>query len=327
MSELRWNPLLKTYTIVASNRQTRPNMPKDWCPFCPGSGKVPDHYEVHVYANDFPALSTTPQNPEIESHGVYITQENYGACEVILYSPAHTVTLPELSNEHIYKLIQLWTDRTKKMSEDSKIKYVFVFENRGEEVGVTMPHPHGQVYGYPFVPLKLKTELEACKEYYENNGRNMLLDMNEEEKKTNKRIICENDSFICYLPFFTDYPYGIFISSKNLRGTFLDFNESEKRDLASMLKTVTGGMDNLFDKAFPYMMCVHQAPFNSPEYDKCNEYFNFHIEFYPPLRNANTIKYYASSEMGAWAATNTRAVEETALELRASITKFMAKQV
>ncbi len=327
MSELRWNPLLKTYTIVASNRQARPNMPKDWCPFCPGSGKVPEHYEVHVYANDFPALSTTPQYPEIESHGPYKAQENYGACEVILYSPDHTATLPQLSKEHLLKLVKLWTDRTKKMSEDSKIKYVFVFENRGEEVGVTMPHPHGQVYGYPFVPLKLKTELEACKEYYETNGRNMLLDMNEEEQSAKKRIVYENNSFICYLPFFTDYPYGIFISSKKLRGTFLDFNESEKRDLADMLKTVTGGMDNLFDKPFPYMMCVHQAPFNSTEYVGCDKYFNFHIEFYPPLRNATTIKYYASSEMGAWAATNTRAVEETAIELRESIHKFLTKAV
>jgi UDPglucose--hexose-1-phosphate uridylyltransferase len=325
MSELRWNPLLKTYTLVASNRQARPNMPKDWCPFCPGSGKVPDHYDVLVYANDFPAMSAHPGIPEIESRGLYQAEENYGACEVILYSPDHKITLPELSEEHIYKLVELWTERTKKMSSDPKIKYVFVFENRGEEVGVTMPHPHGQIYGYPFVPLKLKTELDACKEHYEKTGSNLLLEMNSEEIKAGKRIVYENDHFLCYLPFFTDYPYGVFISAKNKRSTFLDFNEEEKKSLASILKIVTGGLDHLFDRLFPYMMCMHQAPFNSEEYKNSDQYFNFHIEFYPPLRNATTIKYYASSEMGAWAATNTMAVEETAVEIKTAIQKFISK--
>ena len=325
MSELRWNPLLRTYTIVASNRQNRPNMPKDWCPFCPGSGKVPDNYDVLMYQNDFPALSYNPAQPDLESTDLYKVAENYGKCEVILYSSDHYTSLPHLSVEHIYKLINLWTERTIEIAKESKVKYVFVFENRGEEVGVTMPHPHGQIYGYPFVPLKLKVELDSCKEYYEKTGRNMLLDMNEEEKKFKKRIIEENDTFLSYIPFFTDYPYGVFIVCKKPRSTFADFNDAEKKDLASILKTTTGGLDSLFDKPFPYMMCVHQSPVNEEEYKDCNKYYNFHIEFYPPLRDSSRIKFYASSEMGAWAATNTRAVEETAGELREAINRFNLK--
>jgi len=156
MAELRWNPLLQTWTMVASNRQDRPQLPKDWCPFCPGSGKVPDHYEVHAYDNDFPALTLTPDQPDFPVKGLYQVAPNYGKCEVILYSSNHYGTLPSLSVDHIYKLLDLLAERYRVLAKDPKIKYIFQFENRGEEVGVTMPHPHGQIYAYPFVPQKLK---------------------------------------------------------------------------------------------------------------------------------------------------------------------------
>lgn len=316
MSELRWNPLLRTWTMVASNRQQRPNMPKDWCPFCPGSGKVPEDYDVYCYNNDFPALTLNPEKPDVEESGLYKVAENYGKCEVILYSKEHNKTLPTLSVEHIIKLINLWTERFRELSKDEKIKYIFEFENRGEEVGVTMPHPHGQLYAYPFIPLKIKAELDSCRDYYNENKRCMICDMNKEEIKFKERVIAENESFIAYIPFFTDYPYGVFIVSKNHKGNFMEFTEDEKKDLAVILKGITGAFDKLFDRLFPYMMCIHQTPVNSKEYEDCKNYYHFHIEFYPPLRDKNKIKFYASSEMGAWAACNPLSVEETAKVLR-----------
>ncbi|KRQ87682.1 Galactose-1-phosphate uridylyltransferase [Caloramator mitchellensis] len=325
MSELRWNPLLKTWTMVASNRQARPNMPKDWCPFCPGSGRVPDDYDVYKYDNDFPALKQNPDVPDLEGTELYKVAENYGKCEVILYSPEHTKTLPELSVEHIYKLVNLWTERFRELSKDERIKYIFEFENRGEEVGVTMPHPHGQIYGYSYVPLKLKVELDSCKEYYQDSGKCMICQMNHEEISFNKRIVTENDSFLAYIPFFTDYPYGVFIVSKNHKGNFTEFTDKEKWDLAEILRNVTGAFDNLFDRLFPYMMCIHQTPVNSEEYKDSDKYYHFHIEFYPPLRDKDKIKFYASSEMGAWAAANTMAVEDAAERLREALEKFKAK--
>lgn len=325
MSELRWNPMLKTYTMVASNRQGRPNMPKDYCPFCPGSGKVPDHYDVLVYPNDFPALSPNPPKPDLESTDLYKVAESHGKCEVILYSPEHYTSVPHLPVAHLAKLVNLWAERTAEIAKDTKVKYIFPFENRGEVVGVTMPHPHGQIYGYPFVPLKLKVELDSCKEHYALHGTDLLGDMNKEEVKFGKRIIAENDNFLVYLPFFTDYPYGIFIVHKSLKGSLTQFSEKEKYDLAEILKNSTGALDTLFDKPFPYMMCIHQTPVNSEEYADSDQYFRFHIEFYPPLRDAERVKFYASSEMGAWAAANTRAVEETAVELRAAYQKFVSK--
>lgn len=323
MSELRWNPLLKTFTIVASNRQGRPNMPKDWCPFCPGSGKVPDHYDVYVYQNDFPALSLVPPLTEVKGTDLYPVESSYGKCEVILYSSDHNASLAQLPAPHIRKLINVWTDRYAELSKDKKIKYIFEFENRGAAVGVTMPHPHGQLYAYPFVPLKLKTELDSAREHYEKYGTDLLGDMNRQEQEFGKRIIAENDSFITYLPFFTDYPYGIFIVHKQLRANFTQFSDKEKDDLSVILKNSVGALDCLFDKPFPYMMCIHQTPVNAEEYADSEAYFRFHIEFYPPMRDANNIKYYAGSEMGAWAATNTKAVEDTAGELRQSYKKFI----
>lgn len=327
MSELRWNPLLKTYTMVASNRQGRPNMPKDWCPFCPGSGKVPDEYDVFVYPNDFPALSANPPEPEVEGTDLYKVEKSYGKCEVILYSPEHNTSVPQLSVAHLTKLVNLWAERTAEIAKDKKVQYIFPFENRGEVVGVTMPHPHGQIYGYPFVPLKLRVELDSCKEHHAKHGTDLLGDMNQEEVKFGKRIVAENESFLVYLPFFTDYPYGIFIVHKSLRGSLTQFSEKEKHDLAEIIKNSTGALDTLFDKPFPYMMCIHQTPVNTKEYEDCDLYYRFHIEFYPPLRDANRVKFYASSEMGAWAAANTRAVEETAEELRIAYKKFIDKNI
>ncbi|MDF2572725.1 MAG: galT [Sporomusa sp.] len=324
MAELRWNPLLSTWTMVASNRQTRPHLPKDWCPFCPGSGKVPDSYEVYKYNNDFPALSINPEQPDLLSRGPYQVAQNYGRCEVILYSPEHHATLPNLSVDHIEKLIDLLAQRYADLANDPKVKYIFQFENRGEEVGVTMPHPHGQIYAYPFVPQKIQIELDNCQQYYNTKGSCLLCDMNKEEVDFKQRLIGENNSFLAYLPFFTDYPYGIFITSKKHKGNITQFNNQEKRDLAEMLKNITGAFDALFNKLFPYMMCFHQTPVNSEEYADAEVFYHFHIEFYPPLREANKIKFYASSEMGAWAACNPVAVEQTAVTLREAYNRFVS---
>lgn len=323
MAELRYNPLLDDWTMVASHRQNRPQMPKDYCPFCPGSGKVPEHYTVHCYDNDFPALMPEPPEPDPVGSALYRTEKAYGKCEVILYSPDHTATLPQLSVEHIERLIELWTERFIELGKDPKHRYVLIFENRGEECGVTMPHPHGQIYAYSQMPLKIRTELENCKRYHEINGSCLLCDMNREEKAFGQRIIHENEDFLAYLPFFTDFPYGLFITSKRHLTAISDFSAAERRSLAEMLKGMTGAMDALFDRLFPYMMVLHQRPVNG---ENAEAYYHFHIEFYPPLRAANKLKYYASSEMGAWAACNPLAVEETAKELRAAYQRYLQKE-
>lgn len=284
---------------------------------------MPDEYTVLAYNNDFPALMPEPPEPDAVGSELYRTEKAYGKCEVILYSPNHTATLPELSVPHIEKLIDLWTERFVELEKEPRHKYVMIFENRGEECGVTMPHPHGQIYAYSQMPLKIQTELKNCKHHHEQKGTCLICDMNREEKEFAQRVIYENDDFIAYIPFFTDYPYGLFITSKRHLTALSDFTEREKHSLADMLKQMTGAMDTLFDRLFPYMMVIHQRPVNS---ESVEEYYHFHIEFYTPLREPNKIKYYASSEMGAWAACNPHAVEETSGKLREAHQRYLAKQ-
>ena len=322
MAELRYNPLTKDWVMIASHRQNRPQMPKDWCPFCPGSGKVPDHFTVYEYDNDFPALSQNPPVPDDVATELYQTREAYGKCEVILYSPNHTITLPELSVSHIRELVDLWTARFCALKQDEKIKYIFIFENRGDVVGVTMPHPHGQIYAYSYVPKKLEVELASSKEYYEEKSHCLLCDILKNEKEAKSRIIFENEDFITFLPFFTDYPYGVYIAAKDHIQSLDQFSDRQKDNLARILKETAGTLDSLFDYPFPYMMCMHQGPVNGED---CSDYFHFHIEFFPPMRSAEKQKFNASSETGAWAACNPTAPEEKAEELRKAHKKCLEK--
>lgn len=329
LAELRYNPLLKDWTMVAANRQNRPDMPKDYCPFCPGSGKVPDDYEVFQYDNDFPALSPNPPQPDDVATELYRVAPAYGKCEVILYSPNHNTTLPQLPVANLRKVVDLWAERFQALSADPRHKYIFIFENRGPEVGVTMPHPHGQIYAYPYIPQKIRVELESSQEHYSRTSRCLICDINQEEQSFAERLLIETESFVSYVPFFTDYPYGVFISSKAHKSNILEFTDTERDDLAKMLKLVTAGMDALFNREFPYMMAVHQSPVNQEHegHQGVSDavYYHFHIEFYPPLRAKDRIKYLASSETGAWAPCNPLTVENTAAELRRSITHRKAE--
>ncbi len=322
MAELRWNPLIKDWVMIASHRQNRPQMPKDWCPFCPGSGKVPDKFTVYEYDNDFPALSQNPPVPDDVETEIYKTRPAYGKCEVILYSPEHTVTLPELPVPHIRELVDLWTERFCEISKDEKIKYVFIFENRGAAVGVTMPHPHGQIYGYSVIPKKIELEVASFKEHREKTGHCLMCDMMRDEIKAKKRVICENDDFIVFLPFFCEYPYGVYIVSKRHVQNLTEMTDGEKNNLAAILKETAGTLDSLFGFTFPYMMCMYQNPVNTGEN---TDFHHFHIAFYPPMRSADKIKYCASSETGAWAHCNPTAPEEKAEELRQAHARFMSK--
>lgn len=320
MAELRYNPLTNDWVMIASHRQNRPQMPKDWCPFCPGSGKVPDEFDVYEYDNDFPALSQNPPTPDDVANDFFKVKEAYGKCEVILYSPEHTITLPELSTAHIEKLVNLWIERFNVISADEKIKYVFIFENRGEVVGVTMPHPHGQIYGYSIIPKKIELELNSSKKYFDDKGKCIFCDMLKNEQDFGERIIFENEHFSVFLPFFTEYPYGVYIMSKRHINNIAEFTDAEKAAFADTLKQTTGMLDALFDYKFPYMMCMHNAPVNSED---TSDYYHFHVEFFPPMRAADKQKFNASSETGVWAHCNPTAPEDKAKELREAHKKFL----
>lgn len=317
MAELRYNPILKDWVMVASHRQNRPQMPKDWCPFCPGSGKVPDEgYDVYCYPNDFPALSDNPPAPDdVASSALFQAVEAYGKCDVLLYSPEHLGRVAELSDTHIHRLARLWRDEYAKMAADGKIKYCYIFENRGAPVGVTMPHPHGQAYGYPFLPKTLERELSAAIEHRENTGNCLFCDLLDAERRDGRRIVFENEHFAVYVPFFANVTYGTHVTARRHIPHLLDMTDAELDSLGETVRSVAGTYDNLFGIDFPYMMCMHNSPTNL-QFEGAPEAFHFHIEFVPPMRSATVQQFFASSETGAGAFCNPNCPEDKAEELR-----------
>ena len=257
----------------------------------------------------------------------YKVKPSHGKCEVILFSPEHNGNIRDLSDEHMNKLVDLWCERFTAMREDEKIKYVFIFENRGDVVGVTMPHPHGQMYGYSVVPKKMELELDAGLEHYNENCECIFCRMNKEEAEFKQRVICENEDFIAYIPFFADYAYGIYISAKKHKQYITDFTESERKNLGIIMRNIVGMYDNIFDFNFPYMMCMHNAPINldDEKHKDFDKYTHFHVEYYPPLRDSNKQQFQASSETGVWAHCNPTAPEEKAVEMRAALERYLAK--
>jgi len=323
MAELRYNPITKDWLMVASHRQGRPQMPKDWCPFCTGSGKVPAQgYEVLRYPNDFPALSASPPVPDDVAEGLFITQPAYGRCEVLLYSDSHNARLSDLTDEHVHKLAQMWLEVYNDMASDRDIKYAFIFENRGEAVGVTMPHPHGQAYGYPFVPRNIRDELAGAKEHFENTACCLFCQLLAQEKNSGKRVIFENEHFTLYMPFFAQTAYGAHITANRHVSNLAQMTKDELNSLGEIVRDASGMYDALFDMPFPYMMCMHCAPTDGSS----DEFYHFHIEFYPPMRAADKQQFFASSETGAGAWCNPTCPEEKAQELRQAWAKHKASK-
>jgi UDPglucose--hexose-1-phosphate uridylyltransferase len=180
---------------------------------------------------------------------------------------------------------------------------------------VTLHHPHGQVYAYPFTPPRVARELEQSLAHRAKTGRCLLCDIIAQERGDGRRVIAANSSFIAYIPFFARYPYELHIASARHLQALTDMDDGEQRDLAEILKAVLVAFDKLFNLSFPYMMVLHQRPTDGANYD----HYHFHIEFYPPLRTATKLKYLAGSETGAGVFINDTLAEEKAVELRRHI--------
>lgn len=312
MTELRWNPTVGEWVSNASLRQERPLMPTDRCPFCPGSGRVPDHYDVYLYANDFPAFSIPPAKPAIHGDDFYRVGLSHGRCDVVLYHPDHHTSLPRLSIEHLRRLVRLWRQRFVELKRTPGIRYVLIFENKGAVIGVTMPHPHGQIYAFPFVPPRLEKELMAARAHTRRYHRCLYCDILKKERRDGRRLVAENDAFCAFVPFYARWPYEVHILSRRHWATLDQLRPSEEKGLAEILKWITLKYDNLYEFSFPYMMLMHQGPARG-----ATSYFHFHIEFYPPHRSKDKLKFLASVETGAGSFLNDSLAEEKAEELRA----------
>ncbi|RLE92859.1 MAG: galactose-1-phosphate uridylyltransferase [Thermoprotei archaeon] len=317
-NELRWNPVLGAWIIVAAKRQKRPWRPKDYCPFCPGAEETGYGWEVLALPNKFPALRPDAK-PSLKSEDIYKVRPGYGYCEVIVETPKHEGDLCDLTLENLKKVIDLYAERYEKLGSDPKIKYVFEFRNKGALIGVSLTHPHSQLYALPFIPPRIRRELVQAKKFYKRRKKCLFCHIIDLEKKAEVRLLYENEDFILFMPFFAMWPYETHIYSKRHLQNILQLTEKERYSLADVLKVCTKMYNSLFGFDLPYIMAIHQSPTDGKEYP----YYHFHIEFYPLHRDAKKIKYAAGIEWGTWTFTYDGLPEERAQQLRQALHKAL----
>ncbi len=309
-AELRWHPLLRQWVPIASERQDRPQMPEDWCPFCPGSGRVPDQYDVFLYPNNFPAFSfdSRPFSPET---GLFQTTGARGVCDVVLYSPDHKLLPSQLSVGQWGKVIDLWTRRTVELFANPDVQYVSVFENTGVAIGVTMPHPHGQIYAFPFIPPLVQTELDSASAHLRERSECLYCRILAAEIADGRRLVASNESFVAFVLFFGRFPSEIQICARRHVDSLSALTEAERYDLSALLKVVRQKYDNLYGFPLPLMMLLRQSPAQGE-----HPYFHFHVDFLPIQRSASKLKYLASVESGNGTFLNDTRPEDQAERLR-----------
>jgi UDPglucose--hexose-1-phosphate uridylyltransferase len=329
--EERWHPLREEWVVIAAHRQDRPwsgetIVPRPEllpeydpdCYLCPGNTRIggnvnPSYDRIFVFDNDHPSVSFAAPTIDPPNSNVYKARPAQGVSRVVCYSPRHDLTLAELSAKEIAGLFRTWQEQYLELGNRPEIEHVLIFENKGEAVGVSNPHPHCQIYANNFVFKTIANEVSAGKRYLAENGRVLFQDILKAEKEDGRRIIAENDSAIAFIPYFARYAYEVFVAPKATYPHIAALSEAEIGDLAEILKTVLIKLDNLWNISFPYVMPLHQAPTDGGDHNT----FHFHIEFHPPLRKPNLLKYRAGPEIGGGNFLSDTSPEEKAAELRA----------
>ena len=324
MNQLRWDPTLEEWVAYATHRQDRTFLPPaEYCPLCPTRPggfptEVPrESYDIVVFENRFPSFSPEAPEPDEPGSALTPTAPGRGVAEVVLYSDDHDATLAGMSERRIRNLIEVWADRYEELGSLDYVDYVFIFENKGEAIGVTLHHPHGQIYAFPFVPPRPKKELEAGRNYLlENEDRCLHCDLLVGEHEDGRRVIAKGEHFTAFIPFYAHYPYEVHLYARRCAPSIASLSDEERLDMARVLKRMLVGYDRLFGFSLPYMMVMHQAPTDGNDYEGVA---HFHVEFYPPNRTAEKLKYLAGSEQGAGAFIVDALPEQTAETLREAV--------
>lgn len=328
--EERWHPLREEWVIIAAHRQSRPwsgethhtrttGVPEyvDDCYLCPGnirvSGKQNDDYtQTFVFDNDHPCVGTDAPTTLEPAIGINRNRPAQGIARVVCYSPIHNLTLTDLPVDDIVGLMRVWQHQYTELGGRDDINHVLLFENKGEAVGVSNPHPHCQIYATNFVFKTIETEARVSQRHFEDTGRLLFQDILDAEYRDGRRILAENDSAVAFVPYFGRYAYEVFVAPKATHPHIAALADSELNDLAAILKTVLTKFDNLWQMPFPYVMPLHQAPTDG-DYGS----FHFHIEFHPPLRTPDVLKFLAGPEIGGGNFLSDTSPEEKAAELKA----------
>ena len=330
--EERWHPLREEWVIVAAHRQNRPwrgevvgGAGKDLpayvpdCYLCPGnlrvSGKRTAVYEhTYVFDNDAPCVGPDAPTALSPAPALYRNRPAQGGARVVCYSPKHNVTLAELPVSEIVYLLRTWQEQYRELGARPEVNSVFIFENKGDVVGVSNPHPHCQIYATNFVYNHIATEVRVSRQHYADHGRILFQDIIQAEQQDGARLLSENDSAIAFVPWFARYAYEVYVAPKGTYPSIAALTEDELTKLAAVLREVLVRYDNLWRMSFPYLLTLRQAPTDGGDYGS----YHFHIQIYPPLRKPNLLKYLAGPEMGGGNFLSDTNPDEKAAELRAA---------
>ena len=304
----RKNLLTGEWVLVSPHRARRPwlgqvektppaNLPSydPGCYLCPGNirsgGAVNPAYEsTFVFDNDFAALLPPQpgQDKDETTAGLFSAEADTGLCRVICFSPRHDLSLPELPQAAVEQVVRVWSQQTQDLAGLNFIKYVQVFENKGEMMGASNPHPHSQVWSTGHIPNEPGKELVTQEQYYHDHGACLLCDYLQAELKSGERVVATNAHFTALAPFWAIWPFEVMLVAHRHCASLPELNGVEVSALADILHQVTVRYDNLFEISFPYSMGFHQVPFDGQRHES----WHLHAHFYPPLLRSATVRKF-----------------------------------
>lgn len=302
----RFNPLLREWVLVSPQRTQRP-----WqgilekrpaaasvaydpnCYLCPGNkrangNRTPQYSATYTFDNDFPALLLEGDPQQFEHGGLLVARSERGICRVLCFSPRHDLTVPRMNVRELRGVIDAWADEFAALAQISWIRYVQIFENRGELMGASNPHPHCQIWANASLPNLPARERESFRDYHAQKNSCLLCDYLQLELQRSERIVCQNDGFAVVVPFWAVWPFETLVFSKRHLASLGQLTGEERDLLGDILRRVTIRYDNLFEVPFPYSMGFHQAPIRG----ESSEVWHLHAHYLPPLLRSATVRKF-----------------------------------
>jgi UDPglucose--hexose-1-phosphate uridylyltransferase len=328
-SEIRYDAPLDEWVAIASHRQGRTHLPPtDECPLCPSRGgrqtEVPaEDYEVVVFENRFPSFATrldgvsgdAARTDAVSVEGeIFARGPGVGRCEVVCFTSDHDAPMSHLPPENVRLVVDAWVDRTEALSRLPHVEQVFCFENRGEEIGVTLSHPHGQIYAYPFVTPRTRRMLDSARRHRERTWRNLFADILAGELADGSRVVTASEHWVAFVPSAARWPVEVHLYPRRQVPDLPALTAEERDDFARIYLDVLRAMDNLYGAPLPYISAWHQAPVRI---DRDLAYL--HLQVFSIKRAANKLKYLAGSESGMGVFVNDVTPEAAAAALRAAV--------